>query len=204
MQCACKSNVNEIFGKCGVVEPVERENSKFESSLSASASGFGLWCSAGLCDILAFQLSSFYSSITFVPVGDLTHLDQFDTLIMPSYKLYYFPIKGLAEPIRFILSYMEQDFEDIRIEKDNWPALKPKMPFGKMPVLEVDGKQLHQSAAICRYLAKQCGLNGKDAWEDLQIDIAFETFNDFRQPLLRAYYYDPKCRTQKETQVRKR
>ncbi|KAI5723108.1 hypothetical protein M8J76_001440 [Diaphorina citri] len=109
---------------------------------------------------------------------------------MPSYKLYYFPIKGLAEPIRFILSYMEQDFEDIRIEKDNWPALKPTMPFGKMPVLEVDGKQLHQSAAICRYLAKQCGLNGKDAWEDLQIDIAFETFNDFRQPVA-AYYYDP-------------
>ncbi|XP_008475192.1 glutathione S-transferase isoform X1 [Diaphorina citri] len=108
---------------------------------------------------------------------------------MPTYKLIYFPVKALAEPIRFLLSYMEQDFEDYRFEREQWPEIKPKMPFGKVPVLEVDGKQLHQSAAICRYLAKQCGLNGKDAWEDLQIDIAFETFNDFRAAVS-SYHYD--------------
>lgn len=54
------------------------------------------------------------------------------------------------------------------------------MPMGQMPVLEVDGKRVHQSMAITRYLAKQVGLNGKDAWEDLEIDTAVDTINDLR------------------------
>lgn len=44
----------------------------------------------------------------------------------PKYKLTYFNLRGLAEPVRFMLSYMEEDFEDVRIERDNnWAALKP-------------------------------------------------------------------------------
>lgn len=54
------------------------------------------------------------------------------------------------------------------------------MPFGKVPVLEIDGKQTHQSAAICRYLAKQLDLCGKTDWDALQIDIIVDTFSDFR------------------------
>jgi glutathione S-transferase len=54
-------------------------------------------------------------------------------------------------------------------------------PFGKVPVLEIDGKQAHQSAAICRYLAKQFGLAGSSDWEALEIDALVDTFTDFRQ-----------------------
>jgi prostaglandin-H2 D-isomerase / glutathione transferase len=54
------------------------------------------------------------------------------------------------------------------------------MPMGQMPVLEVDGKRAHQSLAITRYLAKQVGLNGADAWEDMEIDTAVDTINDLR------------------------
>jgi glutathione S-transferase len=54
------------------------------------------------------------------------------------------------------------------------------MPFGKVPVLEVDGKQLHQSTAISRYLGRQAKLAGKDDWEALQIDIAVDTIHDLR------------------------
>jgi hypothetical protein len=53
-------------------------------------------------------------------------------------------------------------------------------PFGKTPVLEVDGKQSHQSAAICRYLAKQFGLYGSSDWEALEIDAIVDTYTDFR------------------------
>jgi hypothetical protein len=53
-------------------------------------------------------------------------------------------------------------------------------PFGKAPVLEIDGKQLHQSAAISRYLAKKFGLNGSNDCEALEIDMIVDTFADFR------------------------
>lgn len=41
-----------------------------------------------------------------------------------TYKLTYFNLTALAEPIRFLLSYMNVDFEDIRIEHKKWPSIK--------------------------------------------------------------------------------
>lgn len=55
------------------------------------------------------------------------------------------------------------------------------MPMGQIPVLEIDGKQTHQSVAICRYLAKKVGLTGNDDFEDYEIDSIVDTVNDFRQ-----------------------
>lgn len=54
------------------------------------------------------------------------------------------------------------------------------MPMGQMPVLEVDGRRVHQSLAMCRYVAKQVGVAGNDAFEDLQIDALVDTINEFR------------------------
>ncbi|KAL0132504.1 hypothetical protein PUN28_000328 [Cardiocondyla obscurior] len=100
---------------------------------------------------------------------------------MPSYKLTYFPITALAEPIRFLFSYAGIEFVDERFDREDWPKLKPTMPFGKVPVIEVDGKKIDQSVAICRYLAKQGGLAGKNDWEALEIDSTVDTIHDLRQ-----------------------
>lgn len=43
---------------------------------------------------------------------------------MPEYKVTYFNIKGLAEPLRYLLAYGNIDYEDVRVERENWPALK--------------------------------------------------------------------------------
>uniref|UniRef100_A0A8D8MFA8 glutathione transferase n=1 Tax=Culex pipiens TaxID=7175 RepID=A0A8D8MFA8_CULPI len=99
---------------------------------------------------------------------------------MPDYKVYYFNVKALGEPLRFLLSYGNLPFDDIRITREEWPALKPTMPMGQMPILSVDGKKVHQSVAMSRYLAKQVGLAGADDWENLMIDTVVDTVNDFR------------------------
>lgn len=54
------------------------------------------------------------------------------------------------------------------------------MPMGQMPVLECDGKRVHQTLSMARFLAKIVNLAGTDAWEDMLVDIAADTVNDFR------------------------
>ncbi|CAB0006010.1 unnamed protein product [Nesidiocoris tenuis] len=97
---------------------------------------------------------------------------------MPSYTLTYFNIKGRGEPIRWLLSYLKKDFEDKRIAPQDWPKHKDSILFGKVPVLDVDGKRLYQSDAICRYLAKEGNLAGDNSLESQEIDAIVGSFND--------------------------
>ena len=54
------------------------------------------------------------------------------------------------------------------------------MPFGQVPVLEVDGsKLLAQSHSIARYLARQHGLAGRDDWEMALADSYVACVQDF-------------------------
>ncbi|KAK5640388.1 hypothetical protein RI129_011199 [Pyrocoelia pectoralis] len=107
----------------------------------------------------------------------------------PAYKLTYFPVKALGEPIRFLLSYGNIEFEDFRFERENWPEIKPHMPFGQTPVLEFNGIQAYQSIAITRYLAKKVKLMGANDLEDLEIDAIVDTINDLRGKIA-TYYYE--------------
>nr|CAH7731288.1 unnamed protein product [Callosobruchus chinensis] len=110
----------------------------------------------------------------------------------PNYKVTYFDLNALGEPIRVLLSYGGLDFEDIRVKFNDWPALKPNMPYGQLPIFECDGKVAHQHLAICRYLAKKVKLTGKDDWEDLTIDSTVDTVNDLRTKIAQFYYeHDP-------------
>jgi glutathione S-transferase len=75
----------------------------------------------------------------------------------------YFPIKGVAEPIRLALVAGGVDFEDNRLEQGTWPDLKASTPFGALPTLHLDsGEQLAQSDALLRYAGKLGGLYPKD------------------------------------------
>lgn len=54
------------------------------------------------------------------------------------------------------------------------------MPMGQVPILDIDGKVMYQSFAICRYLAREFGLAGANSFEDYEIDNAVDNINDFR------------------------
>jgi glutathione S-transferase len=49
---------------------------------------------------------------------------------------------------RLVLEYAKVPYEDVRVDQEKWPALKPNTIFGQLPILEVDGKQLAQSRAM--------------------------------------------------------
>ena len=94
---------------------------------------------------------------------------------MPSYKLIYFDIRGLAENARLIFAAAQVPYEDVRlsfsfgtpgdfstIKRPEFDAMKAEgkldKSLGKVPLLEVDGQQIGQSKAIERFLAKEFGM----------------------------------------------
>ncbi|XP_022116058.1 glutathione S-transferase 2 [Pieris rapae] len=99
---------------------------------------------------------------------------------MENVVLYYFPIKGLGEGLRMLLTYGGQKFEDHRVPKDQWPEFKPKTPFGQMPVLEINGKKISQTLAIARYLGRKYGIAGDNLEESFEIDQNMDFFTDIR------------------------
>merc|ERR1711937_1069083 len=98
---------------------------------------------------------------------------------MPEYKLTYFNARGRAELTRLVFAASGVEFKDVRIEKEEWLALKDKTPLGQLPVLEVDGVQLPQSLAMARYVAKEYNLAGKNNLEQAQVDAIVDTVMDF-------------------------
>jgi len=114
-----------------------------------------------------------------------------------STKLYFFAGRGRAELLRLLLTYSGTKYEDIQISLEQWPAMKEKMPTGVMPVLEVDGKKLCQSTAIARYLARECGLTGKNSWDMARADMIVEGIYDMWGQLKVVYL--PKLDGDKKT-----
>ncbi|XGW09005.1 hypothetical protein V3C99_011371 [Haemonchus contortus] len=107
---------------------------------------------------------------------------------MVNYKLTYFDGRGVAETARQIFALADQKFEDNRLTREAFAEVKPTLPFGQVPVLEVDGKQLAQSLAINRYLAKTFGFAGKDDFEAALIDSLGDQYSDYRAEM-KTYYY---------------
>jgi glutathione S-transferase len=71
-----------------------------------------------------------------------------------------------GEECRLALHIAGVDFEDFRIKREDWPALKPTTPFGSVPVFEMPGHPpLAHSNAILVLIGRQHGLHPKDDFE---------------------------------------
>jgi glutathione S-transferase len=100
----------------------------------------------------------------------------------PTLKLTYFDAPGRAEPVRLVLRMAGIPFEDHRIDFAGFAALREQgvLPLGSVPVLEVDGLVLTQTAAMLRYAARLGGtdLYPSDPLEAFLVDSAIDTVND--------------------------
>nr|WLK66392.1 glutathione S-transferase [Eocanthecona furcellata] len=105
-------------------------------------------------------------------------------------KVTYFAMTGLGEPIRLMLAVTKTEFEDIRLNKEQWRKLKPTLKSPHLPMLEMDGRTLFQSLSISRYLARKHGLSGSNEEEDLDIDMTADTLEDMRRNVI-VHYYQP-------------
>jgi len=118
---------------------------------------------------------------------------------MATYKLIYFDIKGRGELSRLILTAAGQAYEDHRIpytigmkDMKEWEELKPKTPFGQLPVLQVteNGKttEIAQSLSVARFLAKRLGLAGSNDIEHAQVDMYADQVHDLLNEIARASF----------------
>jgi len=116
-------------------------------------------------------------------------------------KLYYFNSRGRAEGCRYVLAQTGIDYDDVRMDKADWPAFKPKTPQGKVPVLDDDGKMLGQSVAIGRYLARKHHLAGENVWESALCDMYVDQLGDIGpklRPARMAANKDDKVKAKEE------
>nr|ABF67507.1 glutathione-S-transferase isoform 2 [Haliotis discus discus] len=106
---------------------------------------------------------------------------------MSQYKLIYLDFRGRGELSRLLFALAGQEYEDVRFKREDWPAVKDKYIFGRIPVLEVDGKQYGQSMAIASFLAKRFGFHGSTDVEVLEVDQVLGIVGDIRAALVRAF-----------------
>jgi glutathione S-transferase len=101
---------------------------------------------------------------------------------MEKAKLIYFDAPmSRGEECRLALHVAGVPFEDVRIKREDWPALKPTTPFGSIPVLEMPGHApLAQSNAILVLVGRQHGLHPKDDFEAARHEAMMGHVEDLR------------------------
>ncbi|NJD33161.1 MAG: hypothetical protein FIB04_14885 [Gammaproteobacteria bacterium] len=97
-------------------------------------------------------------------------------------KLIYFdaPVSR-GEECRLALHLAGIDFEDVRIKPADWPALKGRMPYGSLPVLEIPGHPpLAHSNAILVLVGRRHGLHPADDFEAARHEGMMQHVEDLR------------------------
>ena len=120
-------------------------------------------------------------------------------------ELGYWAIRGLGQPIRFLLAHAEVAFSEVRlgVNQDgsivadgshDWEIYKGtlSMPFPNLPYL-IDSSgptkiQLTQSNAVMRYLARRFTYYGDTKSDQIWIDILQDEAYDFRNLIISTAY----------------
>jgi len=107
---------------------------------------------------------------------------------MTSYKLTYFDFDGgRAEPIRIAFHAAGIDFEDNRLSFQEFNEMRKDTRFNSLPVLEIDGAEVTQTNAVCRYVGKMAGLYPTDDVQALYCDEALDALEDLLHKIVPTF-----------------
>lgn len=101
---------------------------------------------------------------------------------MSKWRLTYFdaPVSR-GEECRLALALAGVEFEDVRITRQAWAAMKPASPFGTVPFLEVDGQPtIGQTNAILALIGRVHGLHPSDPFEAARHEAVMSHVEDLR------------------------
>jgi glutathione S-transferase len=98
---------------------------------------------------------------------------------MTDFKLTYFDFDGgRGEPVRIAMHAAGIKFDDVRVTFPEFGAMRDKLRFSALPVMEVDGVIVTQSNAMCRYIGKRAGLYPEDDLQALYCDETMDAVED--------------------------
>ncbi|MGI9317680.1 MAG: glutathione S-transferase [bacterium] len=123
-------------------------------------------------------------------------------------ELGYWAIRGLGQPIRFLLTFVEAPFSEIRlganpdgslitdrsVESADWDEHKKYLafPFPNLPYLidtfSPNEIRLTQSNAIMRYLGRRFNLYGDSELDHAAIDVLLDEAYDYRNWIIETTY----------------
>ncbi|KAK3097340.1 hypothetical protein FSP39_008806 [Pinctada imbricata] len=111
---------------------------------------------------------------------------------------------GLLEPLLSAVEYFGLEilndfpalkFTEVLLEqREEYLKLKEadKFVFDQVPMLEIDGKQLVQTGAMTRYIARKAGIYGSNDEEKVMIDMYYEGSRDFQGLYMAIGFQDEK------------
>ena len=113
----------------------------------------------------------------------------------PKLVLTYFDFDGSrGEVARLAMHIAGIPFEDRRIARKDWAALRDSTPFQAVPTLEVDGQVIAQSNTINRYVGKLAGLYPADDWQAARVDEIMDAVEDITTRIAGTFTLDDEAK----------
>ena len=107
---------------------------------------------------------------------------------MTSHKLTYFDFDGgRAEPVRIAFHAAGIEFEDDRLSFQEFGEMRNDRRFNSLPVLEIDGNQVTQTNALCRYVGKMANLYPADDVQALYCDEVLDALEDLLHKIVPTF-----------------
>ena len=118
----------------------------------------------------------------------LRSFNRFTAMAVP--KFTYLDIKGFGEAIRLTLYVGKVEFEDNRVSYAQVREMgrDGRLPYGQVPILELDGETYAQSGAIMRWAGRKSGLYPEDEKLQLRCDAIEDALTDIKKLLPSIWY----------------